>query len=101
MATHTATGKDNGDELQDRIKNVIGLWRAGIFMPLTMRPHSLNCYRFSKLWHKCCTIDLRVMDIKTINKQAKDWLYADMLEKPEEVALFSRPVKYVFTFWEP
>ena len=64
----------------------------GRFMTLTMRPHSLNCYAFSKLWHKCCTIDLRVMDIKTINKQAKGWLYADMLEKPEELALFRQPI---------
>jgi hypothetical protein len=92
MATHTATRIANGDELQERIKNVIGPWRAGRFMPLTMRPHSINCYAFSKLRQKCCTIDLRVMDIKTINKQAKGWLYADMLEKPEEMALFRQPI---------
>ena len=91
MATHTATRKANGDELQERIKNVIGPWRAGRFMPLTMRPYSINCYAFSKLWHKCCTIDLMVMDIKAINKQVKGWLYADMLEKPEELAMFRQP----------
>ena len=31
------------------------------------------------------------MDINAINKQAKVWLYADMLEKPEEVAMFRQP----------
>ena len=56
-----------------------------------MRPHSLNCYAFSKLWHRCNTIDLRVGDINFINKQAKTWLYADLLEKPEELALYRQP----------
>ena len=87
-ATYIATRKVNGDELQERIKNVVGPWRSGKFMPLTMRPHSLNCYAFSKLWHKCTTTDLRVGDIMAINKQAKSWLYADLLEKPGELALY-------------
>ena len=30
-------------------------------------------------------MDLRVGDIVAINKQAKAWLYADLLEKPEEL----------------
>ena len=60
-------------------------------MPLTRRPHSLNCYALSKLWHRCTTIDLRVGDISFINKQAKSWLYADLLEKPEELALCHQP----------
>ena len=41
-----------------------------------------------KLWHKCFTIDLRVGDINEISKQSKSWLYADLLEKPEELALY-------------
>ena len=61
-ATYTTTRKANGDELQDMIKNVVGPWKAGKFMPLTMRPHSLNCYAYSKLWHKCFTMDLRAAD---------------------------------------
>ena len=87
-ATYIATRKVNGDELQERIKNVVGPWRSGKFMPLTMRPHSLNCYAFSKLWHKCTTTDLRVGDIMAINKQAESWLYADLLERPGELALY-------------
>ena len=90
-ATHTSTRKANGDDLQDKIKNVVGPWKAGKHMPLTMRPFSLNSYAFPKLWHRCNTIDLRVGDITTINKHAKSWLYADMLEKPEELALYRQP----------
>jgi hypothetical protein len=70
------------------MKNVVGPWKSGKFMPLTMRPHSLNCYAFSKLWHRCSTTDLRVGDITAINKLAKSWLYADLLEKPAELALY-------------
>ena len=91
-ATYTATRKSNGDDLQDKMKNVVGPWRAGRHMPLTMRPFSLNSYAFPKLWHRCNTIDLRVGDVTAINKQAKAWLYADMLEKPEELALYRQPV---------
>ena len=87
-ATYTGTRKANGDELQVRMKNVVGPWRAGKFMPLTMRPHSLNCYGFSKLWHRCTAMDLRIGDVSAINKYAKAWLYADLLEKPEELALY-------------
>ena len=90
-ATYMSTRKVNGDELQDRMKKVVGPWRAGKFMDLTMRSHSLNCYAFSKLWHRCTSMDLRVGDIVAINKQAKAWLYADLLEKPEELALYRQP----------
>ena len=90
-ATYMSTRKANGDELQEKIKNVVGPWRAGKFMNLTMRPHSLNCYAFSKLWHRCTSMDLRAGDIVAINKQAKAWLYADLLEKPEELALYRQP----------
>ena len=91
-ATYAATRKVNGDELQDKVKKVVGPWRAGKFMPLTMRPFSLNTYAFPKLWHRCNTIDLRAGGVTAINKQAKAWLYADMLEKPEELALYRHPV---------
>ena len=62
-ATATQTRKANGDILQSRIKNTIGPWQAGKFMPLTERPWSLNSYALSKLWYKCNCIDLRAMDI--------------------------------------
>jgi hypothetical protein len=86
-STYTATRKANGDEIQERIRNIVGPWRAGRFMPLTMRPHSLNTYALSAMWHKCNVLDLRVGDITAINKSCKSWLYADMLEKPSELAL--------------
>ena len=90
-ATYIATRKTNGDELQEKLKNVIGPWKAGKFMPLTMRPHSLNCFAFLKLWHKSFTTDLSVGDITAINKLAKSWLYADLLKKPSELALYRHP----------
>ena len=90
-ATYSATRKVNGDELQDRMKSVIGPWKAGKFMPLIMRPYSLNCFAFCKLWHRCSTMDLRMGDITAITKLAKSWLYADMLEKPCELVLYRHP----------
>ena len=92
-ATATQTRKANGDILQSRIKNTIGPWQAGKFMTLTQRPWSLNNYALSKLWYKCNCIDMRAMDISFITSKVKAWLYADQLEKPEEIVLY-RPASY-------
>ena len=81
-ATWTQTRKCNGDIVQQRVSNTINLWRAGKFMPLTMRPWSVNSYVLSKVWFRCGTVDLRVSDITAINSSVKSWLYADVFEKP-------------------
>ena len=57
-------------------------------MPLTQRGHSVNTYCLSKIWFKSASIDLRVMDITKITSQIKSWIYADQLEKPEELILY-------------
>ena len=49
-ATQTQTRKANGDLLQNRVKNIIGPWRGGRFMPLTIRSLSANNYCLSKVW---------------------------------------------------
>ena len=92
-ATWTQTRKCNGDIVQERVSNTINSWRAGKFMPLTMRPWSVNCYALSKVWFKCGTVDLRISDITAISSSVKSWLYADLFEKPSE-AIMCRPVWY-------
>ena len=87
-ATYSLTRKANGEILQERIKNTVGPWKAGQFMPLTQRPFSSNCYALSKVWFKCCVINLRVQDITAITSQVKSWLYQDYLAKPSELVLY-------------
>ena len=87
-ATHTQTRKANGDNLQDRVKNTIGPWKGGKFMPLTQRCHSVNTYCLSKMWFKCASVDLRILDIQKITSNIKSWVYADLLEKPDEIVLY-------------
>ena len=86
-ATFTQTRKANGDQLQNKVKNTVGPWKAGRFMPLTLRPYTANTYALSKVWFKCSSLNLRVQDISTINSQVKSWLYQDCLEKPSELVL--------------
>ena len=86
--THTQTRKTNGDEIQSRVKNTINPWLAGKFMPLTQRPWSVNCYSLSKVWFRCHSLDLRILDTVSINSKIKSWIYADLLVKPEEKILF-------------
>ena len=87
-STYALTRKVNGDALQDRLRKVIGPWRGGRFMPLNLRPHSVNTYAISKLMYRCNTIDLRIGDIKVFNKVVKSFLYADLIEKPDELTLY-------------
>ena len=90
-STFIQTRKCNGDQLQARVHNTIGPWRAGKFMRLTLRPYSANTYVLSKVWFKCSSLNLRVQDISTINSSIKSWLYQDCLEKPSELVQFRQP----------
>ena len=92
-ATPTQTRKVNGDILQSRIKNTVGPWQAGKFMPLSQRPWSINSYALSKVWYKCNSVELRVSDITSITSKVKSWLYADQLEKPEDMVIY-RPAEF-------
>ena len=86
-ATWTQTRKANGDIIQQRMSNTMNSWKAGKFMPLTMRPWSVNSYALAKVWFRCGSVDLRVGDIAAINSSVKYWLYADLMEKPSEAVM--------------
>jgi hypothetical protein len=87
-ATHTQTRKANCDILKERVSNIIGPWWGGKFMPLTQRGHSINTYCLSMIWFKRASVDLRVLNTTKITSLTKSWLYADKLEKPEELILY-------------
>ena len=92
-ATYTQSRKVNCDSLLEKVSNIVGSWKGGKFMPLTMRPSSLNTYCCSKIWFKCSSIDLRVGDISKITSNIKSWLFADQLEYPEDFVIY-RPRKF-------
>ena len=92
-STWTQTRKANGEIIQKRITTTVNPWRSGKFMPLTSRPWSINSFALSKVWFKCCSVDLCVCDITAITSSVKSWLYADLYEKPSELVLF-RPISY-------
>ena len=89
-ATHTQTRIANGDILKDKVKNTIGHWKGGKFMPLNLRCLSVNNYCLPKIWFKCGSVDLKIGDFKTILSSIKSWVYADQLVKPEELVLFKK-----------
>ena len=82
------TRRKNGETLQKKISTLLGSWRSGKFMPLTLRPWSANTFALSKVWFRCATVNLREADFSAINSSLKKWLYADLLLKPEEIVLF-------------
>ena len=88
-ATYTQTKKTNCDELLERFSSILGSWKGGKFMPLTQRPWSINTYALPKIWFRCHSLDLRAGDFARITSCIKSWLYADLLEKPEELVMYS------------
>ena len=88
MATWAKTRKVNGDAIQSKVKNTIGPWKAGKFLPLTQRGWSLNCYALSKVWFRTKCVDLRVCNTKSFMSSCKSWLYQDIFEKPAETVLY-------------
>ena len=92
-ATWTRTRKLIGDIVQQRVSDTINPWRAGKFMPLSMRPWSINCYVLSKEWFRCGSVDLKVSDLSASSSSVKPWLYADLLEEPSE-AVMCRPASH-------
>ena len=92
-ATNCQTRMSNGDELVLKVKNKIGSWQTGKFMPITQRPFSINSFVLSKTYFRCNSLDLRIKDISAITTSVKSWLYKDQLEKPEEIVLH-RPITH-------
>ena len=92
-ATTMATRQANGDILQEKIRKTISPWRGGRFMELNLRPHSINCYALSKLQYRFNIIDPRVADINYFLSQSKLFIYADLLERPEEKILHRDPTE--------
>ena len=89
----TVTRRKNGETLKMKVGNLMGSWRAGKFMPLTLRPFSANIFALSKVWFRSSTVNLRESDFDAINSSIKKWLYADLLLKPEELLLY-RPTYF-------
>ena len=90
-ATWVQTKKANGDIIQSRVSKTVIAWKSGKFMDLSCRPWSLNNFALSKVWFRCHTVDLRMIDITKVTSNVKSWLFQDQLEKPEEMILH-RPI---------
>ena len=90
MATFTKTRQANGDIVQGKVRNVIGPWCGGKFMPLNERSSSLNTYAFPKIWYKAHMMEYRVKDLNYFDKQGNKWLFADLLEKPIDLIKYRK-----------
>ena len=85
---YTTTRRENGELLTKKVRDQIGSWKAGKFLPLVSRPWSLHSYCLSKIWYRVSCLDLRAMDSAAISSSVKSWIYQDMLVKPQEVMLY-------------
>ena len=92
-ASFIQTRKENCDILQNKVQNVIGPWRGGKFLPLSLRSYSINSFCLSKVWFKCPSINLRACDHSKISAIIKSWLFQDQLEKPEDFLLYRKRIQ--------
>ena len=87
-ANYSASRRENGEILKKKVKDLIGFWKTGKFLPLTSRPWSINTFCLPKLWYKTGCLDIRVGDSSAITSTIKSWLFQDMLEKPQEMVTY-------------
>ena len=81
---HTA-----GNELRQKIKCVGDAWRRGRFYDFLLRPHVVNTYLFSNIWHKASAINLLCSDMDKLQREGNDFVFADCYLRPE------KPVNYI------
>ena len=91
-STYLQTKKINGEKLIEKLRKTVNAWKAGRYMALSMRAHSVNTYALSKIYHKYSVIEPRKGDIDKINSIVKSYIYQDLIYKPQELALW-RPIQ--------
>ena len=78
----------NGEDLTKRVKMAIAVYKNGRHSPLICRPYTINTYVMSKISYRSSIINLRSQDINNIQSAAKQWMYQQLLLKPQECLLF-------------
>ena len=73
-----------GNELKQKIKSIRDTWRRGRFYDFLMRPHVVNTYLFSNIWHKASSINLLCSDMDKIQSEGNDYVFADCYLRPEK-----------------
>ena len=82
--TSAKSRTSNGDLALKRVKDTLGPWKVGKFLPMSLRAHMINTWAISKTYHISNIFRLRVGDINLIFSAFKNFLFCDMLEWPEE-----------------
>ena len=81
---HTA-----GNELKQKIKHIRDSWRRGRFYDFLLRPHVVNTYLFSNIWHKASAINLLCSDMNKMQSEGNDYVFTDCYLRPE------KPINYM------
>ena len=84
FASFRKTKQNNGVDLQDKLRKKAGPWSTKI-MPIIQRSFSCNCYLLPKTWFRCHLIPLRKGDTDNLKKIVNRFVFADQLEKPNDV----------------
>ena len=87
-SNYLAMRKINSCLLVEKVTKIINPWKAGQFMALVDRTHTINSKVLSKIWYIAGSIYPRDSDIKAITKSMKSWLYQDLLVRLSDQALY-------------
>ena len=73
-----------GDEIKQKIKRIRDTWRRGRFYDFLLRPHVVNTYLFSNIWHKASSVNLLCNDLDKIQSEGNNYVFADCYLRPEK-----------------
>ena len=78
------TRQTAGEILKKKIKNIRDAWRGGRFYDFLLRPHTVNTYMFSNVWHQASCINMLCCNMEKIQSEGNDYVYADCYMRPEK-----------------
>ena len=79
------TRQTAGMELKQKIKSIRDTWRGGRFYDFLLRPHVVNTYLFSNIWHKASSINLLCKDMDKMQSEGNDYVFADCYLRPQKL----------------
>ena len=83
--SYSDTRRDFGSKMVEKIETISNIWKGGRFYDFLLRPHVVNTYLFSNVWHKGSVIELLCEHSDKIQSLGNKYVFRGCYFSPERV----------------
>ena len=83
--SYSDTRRDFGSKMVEKIEAISNKWKGGRFYDFLLRPHVVNTYLFSNVWHKGSVIELLCEHSDKIQSLGNNYIFRGCYFRPEKV----------------